>query len=845
MNATSLSAHWRIALLAAASLVVATGAPVELRQTSVPTGILNTTTQPEAEAIVTTQTAPETSGNFRFVEWTLNGVRLSDASGGAANPCTFTINVQTDAVAIYLPATEDADADGLPDWWERRYFGSLQHGSPASPDSDAFPNSDESVRNQHPALYNLHEQGGISRRRSQIMPVIQDWNTFGLLREISIPAGAVARERVVAKGMPILLSTPPPAMGGHHFTGWLKNGVRFDRPLDFQPISIVPALDVEVFTARYIADSEDFDSDGVPDWREWLLFESLQYDYGSDPDGDGFTWAEEEDRGYSTLAANQLDSGGLSRRRSQMFYVDTTGKLPFRQTSAPATILEQTDYYPEGTIVTVPDKTNHTFANYRFSWWDLDGVRRQDPSGVALGGFQFPLQTAATALANYFDPNLDTDDDGIKDWHEWTYYGDLSNDSGSDTDGDGFTYAQELTRNQSPRVANTLESGGISRRRSQMFYVDTTGKLPLRLTSTPATILEQTTYHDDGTVVSLPEKSGHTYSNYRFSWWTLNGQRLEDPSGVAVSTYPFDLTVASTGVANYIDPNIDADADGIKDWHEWTYYAGLEYGPENDTDADGFTYTDELIRNQSPRVNDTLAHGGISRRRGQLFVIDPVVAPTAPEVGSLFATNIGPHSATLRALVNPMSAATTANFSYGETPAHGFTVVSTSILNGFSSQPMDATLGDLQANTTYHFTVHAMNDFGTTTSQNVTFTTLPDYYPGYAGWNASWQVGGGTQDFDNDGLANLVEYAFGLNPRNPADAVDLPAPDLIPPGRWRFRYTRPASVTGVIFGAEWSTDLTNWTPCVDIGINLYHEFWTPADAGADGKLYGRWKIISP
>lgn len=71
-----------------------------------------------------------------------------------------------------------------------------------------------------------------------------------------------------------------------------------------------------------------------------------------------------------------------------------------------------------GSAITVPDKNGHTLSTYKFSWWDLNGTRKQDPSGAALGQFSFVLNVPATATAHYYDPAADTDNDTISDWHE-------------------------------------------------------------------------------------------------------------------------------------------------------------------------------------------------------------------------------------------------------------------------------------------------------------------------------------------------------------------------------------------------------------------------------------------
>jgi hypothetical protein len=46
-------------------------------------------------------------------------------------------------VARYLPASQDSDADGLPDWWEFFHFNHLSHDGGADPDGDGVANAAE------------------------------------------------------------------------------------------------------------------------------------------------------------------------------------------------------------------------------------------------------------------------------------------------------------------------------------------------------------------------------------------------------------------------------------------------------------------------------------------------------------------------------------------------------------------------------------------------------------------------------------------------------------------------------------------------------------------------------
>lgn len=796
-----------IAVLAAVPARAQTSA---FRQTSVPASIVNQTSNPATGSSVQTVTAPDVSGAYTFAEWTLNGVRAADFSGSAANPARFTIATNTDAVAIYLPTTEDTDTDGLPDWWERRHFGNLSQSPTDNPDSDVLTNAEEYARGRSPRVADTFELGGVSRRRSPSQSVFANPAAYVFLRETSEPPGVIDTLRAVPANTPVSVTTPPATSNGSRFSGWLENGSRIDSGGQAQPISITLSNDRHI-VARYIPETLDSDVDTLADWQEMLFFESLAYGPTSDPDADNLTIAEENLRGTSLVATDTFELGGISRRRSASLFADSTGQLPFTINSSPATIQSQLTYYPAGTRVSVPDLKGHNFVNYRFAWWTLNDVRMADSSGAAVSTFSFDLNSAATATAHYIDPTVDSDSDGILDILEWIYFGNLNQTPSDDPDGDGLTIAEENLRNQSPAAPDTLEPGGISRRRGALFTTDRTGRLPYRLTSTPAGVVEQTQYHPPGTAITVPSRQGDQQANYRFVWYSLNGTRVNDASGAAAFTFIFSLDVPSTVVAHYLDSTADSDTDGIADWIEIVYFDTLANNAASDVDADTFTFSEEIARSQSPSAADTLEPGGISRRRSASMTFDPLLVAEPPRIGAVRAVKVGPTSATLSAFINPMSAATQATFEYGLTPSYGSTAVSESILNGFSSAPMIATIGGLLPDRIYYFRVTATNALGTTVSADGTFRTLPGVSQ-FEIWRLFYSAGGLEEDGDHDSFNNLLEFALGGLPNRPDAGLIVFELDefYIHILHWR---SHAALNDGYSFVAEWSSSLvsTDWS----------------------------------
>ncbi len=284
------------------------------------------------------------------------------------------------------------------------------------------------------------------------------------------------------------------------------------------------------------------------------------------------------------------------------------------QISAPSGIVAQTsnlDTPVAVTTVTAPAVS----GSYRFTHWTINGLRYDDDLGRSQNPVAFTLYEATVAIAHYLPATQDTDADTLPDWYETEYYSNLTQTAASDTDGDGYSLAEEYALGFHPRVYDEVVAGGLSRVRSSSVTMNLDLSPTYRLISSPPGFVSVSNTVVAGTVVATADLWGQANSGYRFAYWELDGVAQADTYGIAVGSFSFAVNSNTVATAHYFPAAQDADADGVADWFEYVYYGGLTQTGASDTDGDGFTLAQEFAQNTVPTLADEFVPGGISRAR--------------------------------------------------------------------------------------------------------------------------------------------------------------------------------------------------------------------------------------
>ena len=602
----SLLLHWlTLTALSCAGWLVSAGlAQVIVTENSAPPGFVTPRSWPVelGEPTTTTAVAPEV-GAYRFSRWLVNGTRSADELGRSLNPAYFVVTEPTTVVAYYLDAILDADGDGIPDWFEELFVGNLAANAAADADGDGFTMAQEFARDYHPGLVDVVADGGLARRGSGLLLVVQDAG-YAVFQRGSTPPGLLADVTApVAVGAEVTLLDVYGLTNQYRFAEWRVNGERVADELGrsvgglgFTLASNTTAV------ARYFREDEDVDGDGVPDWYEWHYYGTLSQAAAADTDGDGFTLAQEWARDWHPQLVDTPVDGGISRRGTARLTVFNVNYTTFQQISDPLGLVEISSVVLTNSWQPLADVYG-TQSGFRFGQWFYQNERVADELGRSVGGLPILIGSNAVATARFYREDEDVDGDGVPDWYEWHYYGTLSQTAAADTDGDGFTLAQEWARDTHPNLADGMADGGIARRSSVLTMLDLRGNAFYKIISDPPGVVDESGLILAWTPVQTTNLAGSVVGDYRFGYWDVNGVRQLDAGGYPLPEITFLVITNTTVTAVYLQESADTDGDGLPDWWEVLYFGDPTVAVAGvDSDHDGLTNLAEFLAGTHPRL---------------------------------------------------------------------------------------------------------------------------------------------------------------------------------------------------------------------------------------------------
>jgi hypothetical protein len=564
--------------------------------------------------------------------------------------------------------------------------------------------------------------------------------------QVSEPAGIVTQQTFPALSNDVSTVTAPYTTGGYRFCYWTINGTRYNDLLGraANPVNLLASGPLAA-VAHYLPATQDSNGSGLSDAFKLEYFGTLNITSNSIPVADGFTVGQKLQYGWNPAAYNQLEPGGISRRRMGGLLVVVPGYVGPRdhlggisrrrststtvilnnayaslnEVSSPAGILGSSRVLLKGSTVNLSTAPDSSYG-YRFTGWLVNGVRVDQPTQKQP--IPFTVTGNTTVVARYILESADTLGVGIADWVEWFNFNSTGYTLDSDPLGDGITLGMKIFRGYPLASSNELVTGGLSRRRSATATVilDTNHYVRLEQLSDPAGIVTRTSQvvaKDSAVNLSVAPDSGY---GYRFTGWLTNGVRVDLPT----QKQPIPITVAqdTTVVARYILEAADTLGVGIPDWVEWFNFNRIGYTLDSDPLGEGINVGVKVFRGYPLAVYNQLGLGGVSRRRSVSLPVNYFRVPP-PGATTDSAGQVGTASVRLMGFVNPNSLPTSVYFEYGLTEQYGESSLQLSVGSGTNVVPFHCSLSGLAPATIYHFRIVSTSKSGVSYGTDQTFTT--------------------------------------------------------------------------------------------------------------------------
>jgi hypothetical protein len=361
-----------------------------------PPGLLSTST-PVYKGSSQSVSAPLASSGYQFIGWfDALGKRFDTPDGGGS--ATLTVgSSNTTVTASYLPAAQDINGNGVPDWWESFYLSTLTNSAASQPSGDGFTIVQDYQRGYDPRMIHQIVDGGISRRDSETITVVLVPAMAYILQSdpagiLNINTNALDSNAVTS---PYLLGNQS---GGYQFAYWSVGGA-IQTNADGSAMGQLTFTPTNGFiaTAKYVPQGQDTYSNGIPDWWEYNYLGALTNVVSNSVSGDGFSLLQNYQRGYNPLLIHQIVDGGISRRDSAMIMLDLQPYERDAQTAVNGTL---TNFYSPFPLAPTGVSFGTNAAPVVGSW---SGNGLPDLFVLSQSGIQVFQNIGSAVVPNYTD----------------------------------------------------------------------------------------------------------------------------------------------------------------------------------------------------------------------------------------------------------------------------------------------------------------------------------------------------------------------------------------------------------------------------------------------------------
>ena len=391
-----------------------------------------------------------------------------------------------------------------------------------------------------------------------------------------------------------------PSIAGYIFTHWsIDRSQEFNdrdvwgRALDAAPYLLLEQL---TLTANYLPATLDQDGDGVADGYEIYWYGNLSKNAASDTDADGFTFIQELANESNPLFPDEPQFGEVLNLSGAALLYNPHGYAPYVIRSEPEGALFATirEYASPGDVIST---AWYSPSNSKFAYWTVNDERSRDAWGVSLNSVTF------TASDKYITECVAHCVSNELERMSCYWYGDAEHGEDTDSDGDGFTFVQELANGTNPVMPDEYANGEILNLDSGIVQYNPFGYVAYIIRSEPegALFATQSDYKAPGTALTTPSLSPNTSA---FAYWTKNGERQEDAWGVALNSVPFMAQKEDMELIAYVESDVERR-------QSLYWYGDAAHAMTSDTDGDGYTFAEELANNTNPVFPDEVANGEI------------------------------------------------------------------------------------------------------------------------------------------------------------------------------------------------------------------------------------------